>query len=333
MRRSLGLLVLAGLVSAAHAQAPWKPERNVEILVASKAGTGPDRLARMIQKLWSEQKDMNFTTSISTRAGGGGTILWTYMTQKRGDPHYLMITSYNIVVNHIVGKSAITYTDFTPVSLLASEWIGYSVKADSPFKTIQELAAAIKADPDKYPIAVSSNAGGANHIAASLMLKAAGVDLKKAKFVIYSGNNEATISVMGGHSVMTAGSVGGIAPHFSNGSTRVLAFAAPQRVGGIFAQVPTMTEVGLPVLANNWRLVMAPKDLTPAQAAYWDEAFKRLATSDEWNKMMQSQYLTNSYLGAADLRKYLDRQYGEVRQILTDIGMAKPPGSAVTTAK
>jgi putative tricarboxylic transport membrane protein len=332
MYRCAGVLVLACVASAAHAQTPWKPERNVEILVASKAGTGPDRLARMIQKLWSEQKDMNFTTSVVTRAGGGGTILWTYMTQRRGDPHHLMITSYNIVVNQILGKTTLTYTDFTPVSLLASEWIGYSVKADSPYKTIQDLLAAIKADPDKFPIAVSSNAGGANHIAASLALKAAGVDLKKAKFVVYSGNNEATISVMGGHSVMTAGSVGGIAPHFSNGQTRVLAFAAPQRIGGIFANVPTMTEAGFPVVANNWRLVMAPKDLTPAQSAYWDEAFRRLATSDEWNKMMQAQYLANSYLGAADLRKYLDRQHGEVRQVLVDLGMAKPPAAA-TAAK
>ena len=139
---------------------------------------------------------------------------------------------YNIVVNHIVGKSTLTYTDFTPVSLLASEWIGYSVRADSPYKTLGDLIAALKADPGAFAIAVSSNAGGANHIAASLLLKAAGVDLKRAKFVIYSGNNEATISVMGGHSGMTAGSVGGIAPHYGNGQTRVLAFAAPQRIGG-----------------------------------------------------------------------------------------------------
>ena len=268
---------------------------------------------------------MNFTTSVVTRPGGGGTILWSYMNQRRGDPHHLMITSYNIVVNHIVGKSALTYTDFTPVSLLVSEWIGYSVRADSPYKTLGDLVNALKADPGAFAIAVSSNAGGANHIAASLLLKAAGVDLKKAKFVIYSGNNESTISVMGGHSGMTAGSVGGIAPHYSNGQTRVLAFAAPQRVGGIFANVPTMTELGYPVVANNWRIVMAPKDLTAVQASYWDDAFRRLATSEEWNRDLQAQHLANSYVGAADLRKYLDRQYGEVRQILTDLGMAKAP--------
>ena len=311
--------------TAAHAQTPWKPERNVEILIASTAGTGPNRLARMIQRVWSEQKDMNFTTSVVTRPGGGGTILWSYMTQRRGDPHHLMITSYNIVANHIVGKSALTYTDFTPVSLLVSEWIGYSVRADSPYKSLGDLVNALKANPGAFAIAVSSNAGGANHIAASLLLKAAGIDLKKAKFVIYSGNNEATISVMGGHSGMTAGSVGGIAPHFSNGHTRVLAFAAPQRVGGIFANVPTVTELGYPVIANNWRIVMAPKDLSAAQSAYWDNAFRRLATSEEWSNDLQAQYLANSYLGSADLRRFLDRQYGEVRQILTDLGMAKAP--------
>jgi putative tricarboxylic transport membrane protein len=323
MMRLLVFAQLALCACLAHAQPGWKPERNVEILVASTAGTGPDRLARTIQRLWSEQKDTGFTTTVVTRPGGGGTILWSYMNQRRGDPHHLMITSYNIVVNHIVGKSLLTYTDFTPVSLLVSEWIGYSVRADSPYKTLGDVVKVLRADPGAFAIAVSSNAGGANHIAASLLLKAAGVDLKKAKFVIYSGNNEATISVMGGHSGMTAGSVGGIAPHFSNGNTRVLAFAAPQRVGGIFANVPTMTELGFPVVANNWRLVMAPKDLAPAQAAYWDITFGRLAKSEEWSRELQAQYLANSYLGAADLRKYLDQQYGEVRQILGDLGMAK----------
>jgi tripartite-type tricarboxylate transporter receptor subunit TctC len=229
---------MACAASAACAQAPWKPERNVEILIASTAGTGPDRLARMIQRLWSEQKNMTFTTSVVTRPGGGGTILWSYMNQRRGDPHHLMITSYNIVVNHIVGKSALTYTDFTPVSLLVSEWIGYSVRADSPYKTLGDLVNALKADPGAFAIAVSSNAGGSNH---------------------------------------------------------------------------------------NWRIVMAPKDLTAVQASYWDDAFRRLATSEEWNKDLQAQHLANSYLGAADLRKYLDRQYGEVRQVLTDLGMAKAP--------
>jgi putative tricarboxylic transport membrane protein len=316
---------MACAAPATRAQTVWKPERNVEILIASTAGTGPDRLARMIQRLWREQKEMDFTTTVVTRPGGGGTILWSYMNQRRGDPHHLMITSYNIVANHITGKSALTYTDFTPVSLLVSEWIGYSVRADSPYKTLADLLNALKADPGAFAIAVSSNAGGANHIAASLLLKAAGIDLKRAKFVIYSGNNEATVAVMGGHAGMTAGSVGGIAPHFGNGQTRVLAFAAPQRVGGMFASVPTMTELGLPVVANNWRLVMAARDLTPAQSAYWDGAFRRLASSPEWNKELQAQYLSNSYLGAADLRQYLDQQYSEVRQILADLGMAKPP--------
>jgi putative tricarboxylic transport membrane protein len=309
---------------AAHGQS-WKPERNVEILIASTAGTGPDRLARMIQRLWAEQNP-GFTTSVVTRPGGGGTILWSYMNQRAKDPHHLMITSYNIVVNHVVGKSPLTYTDFTPVSLLVSEWIGYSVRADSPYKTLHDLLSALKADPGAFAIAVSSNAGGANHIAASLLLKAAGIDLKRAKFVIYSGNNEATISVLGGHSGMTAGSVGGIAPHFANHQTRVLAFAAPQRIPGMFANVPTMTELGYPVIANNWRIVMAPRDLALAQAGYWDGMFRKLATSEEWSKELQSQHLSNNYLGAAELRKYLDRQYGEVRQILTELGMAKAAG-------
>lgn len=320
------LFVALGWAGAnACAQTAWKPQRNIEILIASTAGTGPDRLARIIQRIWQEQKIMDVTSSVVSKPGGGGTILWAYLSQRTGDGHHLMITSYNIVVNHITGKSALTHTDFTPISLLVSEYIGYDVRADSPIKSIADLVDAFRKDPGAFPIAVSSNAGGASHIAVSLFLKAAGVDIRKIRVVVFSGYNEATAALLGGHVGLIAGSAGSIAPFLANGQTRTLALAAPQRLDGIYAVVPTLTESGFPVVANNWRLVMAPKGLTAAQTAFWDDVFKRLTTSEEWNKELRSRYLSNNYLNSDETRKYLAQHYGEIKQILTEIGLAKQP--------
>ncbi len=316
--------LLAAAAGTVQAQSAWKPDRNVELLIASTAGTGPDRVARIIQRLWREQKMVDATTTVVTKPGGGGAVLWAYMAQRPGDAHYLMITSYNIVVNHILGKSTQTHTDFTPISLLISEYIGYSVRADSPFRTLADLVNGFRENPEAYPIAVSSNTGGANHIAIALLLKAAGVDLKRLKVVVFSGYNQAMTAVLGGHAAVVSGSAGAIAPFQANAQARTLAFASPQRLGGIYAGVPTTGEAGYRFTANNWRLVMAPKGLDAAEIAYWDDVFRKLATSSEWKQELETNYLSNDYLDSETTRKYLAEQYGEVKQILTDLGLVKP---------
>lgn len=306
-----------------NAQTSWKPQRNVEIVIGSSAGTGPDRVARIIQRIWREQKMMDAPSSVSNKPGGGGAVAWAYLNQHAGDGHYLLITSYNIVANHITGKSELTWSDFTPISLLITEYNGYYVRPDSALKSVADLVNGLKNDPGAFPIAVSSSAGGSVHIAVGLLLKAGGVDLRKVKVVVFPGANEVVTAVMGGHAGLGGASAGSMAPHFKNGQIRVLAFAAPSRLGGIFATIPTASEAGLRVTANNWRLVMAPKGLTAAQTAYWDDAFRRLATSEIWEKELEANHYSNNYLDSDQTTRYLSQQYGEVKQILTEIGLAK----------
>ncbi len=325
-KNTVALAIAAALAVASgvvHAQTAWKPERNIEIVVGSSAGTGTDRTARLIQKIWQEQKAVPFPTTVINKPGGGSAVSWAYMGTHAGDPHYLLVTSYNLVTGHITGRSKITYTDFTPISLLISEYIGFAVKADSPYKTLADLAKALKDDPGAVPIGTSSSAGGANHIAVGLLAKAAGADVKKLKVVIYSGGGEALAGVLGGHVALWVNSASSIAPPYAAGTIRPLAVASPQRLPGVLAALPTATESGLPVVADNWRLVVAPKGLSAPQVAYWDNAFKSLAASEAWNKDLSAAHMSNSYRNSADTTRYIAQQYGEIKGMLTELGLAK----------
>ena len=322
MRLAVAMMV-AVASGAAGAQGSWKPERNIEIVVGSSAGTGTDRTARLMQKIWQEQKAVPVPTTVVNKPGGGGAVSWAYLGPKAGDGHYLLVTSYNLVTNHITGRSNVNYTDFTPVSLLISEYIGYAVRADSPYKTLGELARALRDDPGAVPIGTSSSAGGANHIAIGLLAKAAGADVKKLKVVIYNGGGEALAGALGGHVALWVNSASSIAPPYAAGTMRPLAIASPQRLPGALAALPTATEVGLPVVADNWRLVVAPKGLSSAQVAYWDNAFKALTQSEEWNKDLAAAHMSNSYRNSADTTRYIAQQYGEIRGMLTELGLAK----------
>lgn len=308
-----------------HAQGAWQPERNIEIIVGSSPGTGTDRTARLIQKIWQEQKSVPVPVTVINKPGAGGAVAWAYMVPKAGDGHFLQVTSYNLVTNQITGRSRLTYTDFTPISLLLSEYIGFAVKADSPIKTLADLVKALKDDPASVPIGTSSVAGGANHIAVALLAKAAGADVKKLKVVIYSGGGEALTATLGGHVALWVNSASSIATPYAAGSIRALAIASPQRLPGPLAALPTATEAGLKVVADNWRVVIAPKGLSPAMVAYWDNAFRTLAGSDEWNRELEKARMTNGYRNSADTTRYIAQEYGDIKNILTELGLAKAP--------
>ncbi len=317
-------LVLAAASGAASAQGAWKPERNVEIIVGSSAGTGTDRTARLIQKIWQDQKALPVPVAVVNRPGGGGAVSWAYLAGRGGDAHALLVTSYNLVTNHITGRSPQNYSDFTLISLLVSEYIGFAVRPDSPYRTLAELAKALRENPDAITFGTSSAAGGANHIATGLFARAAGADLKRLKVVIYNGGGEALAAMLGGHVTVWVNSASSIATPFAAGTIRPLAIASPQRMPGALAKLPTAREAGFPMVADNWRLVIAPKGLTPAQVAYWDQGFRALTQSKEWNDDLAAANMPNSYRNSAETTKYIAEEYNDIRDILVELGLAKP---------
>jgi len=103
----------------------------------------------------------------------------------------------------------------------------------------------------------------------------------------------------------------------------VLAVSSAQREGGTLAELVTFKEQGADAVFFTWRGFMAPKGLKPAEIAYWDSVFSKLARSDEWKKDTEKQFWNAEYLLSADTRKHLDRENEVMKGILTELGLAK----------
>jgi putative tricarboxylic transport membrane protein len=171
-----------GMLAAALAAGPaaaqeWKPQKNVEIVVAAGAGGSADRGSRVAQKYLQALPGMPSVT-VSNRQGGGGTLAWTYIAQHPGDPHYLGTLSPGLVTSEIVGASQLSYRDFTPLNILMREYIVVSVKADSPLASAQDLAARFRKDPASVSFGFAAALGNQNHVVIGMMARAAGVDPK-----------------------------------------------------------------------------------------------------------------------------------------------------------
>lgn len=320
-RTVLACCAAASWVSGAAAQT-WKPEKNVELIVPGGAGGGQDRTARIMQKIMQEGL-VPTTVTVVNRPGGGSNLAYVHLNQFAGDGHYLASATATLLTNHILGTSPLNYTHFTPVSVLYGEYIGFAVKADGPFKTGRDIIERMKTAPDSVSFAFGTSAGNANHIGIALALKAAGIDAARMKAVIFKASIEATSALMGGHVDVVATPMSTYLPVLGTGKVRIVAIAAPQRVGGKFADVPTWKEQGYNAVMPSFRMFIGAKGLEPRQLRYWDGVFAKLAASDEWKKELAANEWQSSYMNSADSLRYLDAMAQSYRNVLTELGLAK----------
>jgi putative tricarboxylic transport membrane protein len=207
--------------------------------------------------------------------------------------------------------------------VLYGEFIGFAVKADGPFRSGRDIIERMKAAPDSVAFAFGTSAGNANHIGIALAMKAAGIDASRLKVVIFKASIEATNALMGGHVDVVATPVSTYLPVLGTGKLRIVAIAAPQRVGGKFADVPTWKEQGYNAVMPSFRMFIAAKGLDARQLRYWDGVFAKVAASEEWRKELAANEWQSSYMSSAESSRYLDARYGEYRKILTELRLVK----------
>ncbi len=162
-----------------------------------------------------------------------------------------------------------------------------------------------------------------NHIAMALLAKAAGGDAKKLKTVVFQGGGEAMTALLGGHIDVNSSAANNVVPHQEAGKLRVLGVAAPRRLGGVLADVPTWKEQGVNALVTNWRMVAGPKGMTAAQILYWDGVLGKLTQTGEWKKDLELNAFENTYHNSAATGRYMNAEYAQFRAALSEVGMAK----------
>ena len=305
------------------AQQAWRPDRNVELIVGSTPGSGQDKTARVIQRIWKDARLVETTSAVVNKVGGGGVIADTYVVQRAGDAHTLMTASPTLLTNHIAGRSKLNYTDFTPVALLFDEYIAFVVRPESPFKTGTELIAALKKNPASVSFGFGTSIGNANHISIALLAKALGIDAKEMKVVVFNSASDASIAVMGGHIDVVAATANTVATQIDGGKMRALAVAAPQRVGGVYAKVPVWREMKVDAVASSYRSIFGPKGFTPAQVAYWEAVFARVVEDASWKQEVESNLWVLHYVPGNAFRKLLEDEYASLAVVMGNLGLAK----------
>ena len=313
------LLLTATIATAAEPE--WKPSKPVELVATNAPGGGSDRILRLMVKVLHEQKAMDVPVNPVNKPGGGGAVAYAYINQQV-DGHHLVLANKSIITANIVGRGP-SYTEFTPVVNLFSEYISVTVKPESPIKSGADLIDRLKKDVSSVALGIATSIGNPNHQGVAVALSKAGIDIKKTRNAIFPSGGAATTAMIGGHVDVAPVTASFGASLLRNKQVRILAVAAPQRLGGVLAEVPTWREQGYDAVVTNFRVFLGSKKMTPAQVAYWERAFRRLSESEEWKKELAENFWPNDFMAAAEARKLLDRDDAHERVFLKELGLTK----------
>src|SRR5215468_10511054 len=250
--------VFALAVLAAPAQAQDYPNRVIRIVVGFAAGGGNDIFARLVGAKLSEL--IGQSVIIENKPGAGARLANEYAANQPADGYTLLVSASGgmSVATAIYPKLGYHPTkSFVPLTMIANFPLILAVSTDHPAKTVPELVAWMKANPDKSNYATSSPAFTIATELFKLKTGAPGVAIP------YKSSNESILSVISGQSLLTIADPPPTTPQVKGGQVRALAVLDPKRLDDL-PDVPTMTEEGVPdVNVSLWSGLFAPAHTPP----------------------------------------------------------------------
>ena len=227
-------LALMGATSAWSQAYPSKP---IKLISPYPPGGGTDAAARIIAQALGDQMGQQIV--VDTRGGASGLIGTELAAKSAPDGYTIVLGNVAPLAILPAATSKLPYDplrDFSPISLVALSDYVLTVHPSLPVKTVKELLALAKENPDKLTYASSGNLGEP-HLAGELMNLLGKV---KTVHIPYKGNGPAAIAVMSGESTMMFGTGPSVVPHAHSGKLRMLATTGPKRS---LENLPAMNEL------------------------------------------------------------------------------------------
>jgi tripartite-type tricarboxylate transporter receptor subunit TctC len=265
--------ILATAITSASAQEdPSKyPTRPIHIVVGFTPGGGNDVLARIAGQKLSES--LGQPVIIDNKPGGGAIVATEYVAKSAPDGYTLLVGASGAMAVNPAVYARLPYDslrDFIPLSELGSFPLILIVNASSPIKSVAELVAYAKANPDKTNYSSSSTAF---QLVTELFKQKTGAPMQE---IPYKGANDSVMAVISGQVTATIADAGPASGQIKGGQVRALAVATPKRSEDL-PDIPTMKEAGAEVDAVLWSGIFAPKNTPPAIARKLEGEFMRIA--------------------------------------------------------
>lgn len=297
-------LVLLGALPGAAQDYPAKP---IEVVVGFAPGGGTDMVARAISDVAA--KYLGQPLVVNNKPGATGIIGSQYVYGSKPDGYTLLVAggSETVSVPHFKTLPFNPIVDFDPVIRIMVERIGFYVRTDSPWKSMKELIAAAKQNPEKYTYA-TAGVGGLHHATVLVTEKRTGVRLTH---VPHKGGAETLAALAGGHVNVAMASPNEAYALKQGGRVRCLAITALER-SPTEPDAPTMRELGYDVYIDNQKGFVFPKGVPQPIRQKLHDAVKKAYDDPQFRASAEKLKLELSYLNGDDFRKALKAMYDQI---------------------
>lgn len=324
--RAKSVLILAGILTAGTgggAEPGWRPARPVAFIVGAAPGGSIDLTARILQRVWEEQRIVRTPMVVVNKPGAGNGIAWAYLNERGADGHAISIGTTNLVTNPVIGSHDLGWRDVTPLAILFDDYMALVVRADSPLRDMRDVAERLRRDPGALSVAFAPGLGSGSHTATAVSLKSLGVNVKDARFVTYKSAGEALTAMYGGQIDIVTATAANLPGHLQAGRLRVLAVTAPKRLGGALAGAATLREQGFDGVFTNWRAVIGPGGMRREHIAYWEGALREAAGSESWRRELERNFWTANFLTGAAAKRFIESSAKDFAALWAEVGVKK----------
>jgi len=303
----------------------WEPTRNVEFIVPAGTGGGADQMARMVQGIVAKHNLMKQTMVVVNKAGGAGGEGFLDIKGAKGNPNKLVITLSNLFTTPLATGIPFSWKDMTPVAMLALDEFVLWVNADSPYKTVQEYVAAVKAAPDGQFKMGGTGSKQEDQIITVALEKAIG---KKMTYVPYKGGGEVAVQLVGKHIDSSVNNPIEAVAQWRAGKLRPLCvfdskpLPVKEKIAGdmSWADIPTCKSQGLDIEYLMLRGVFMPAGVPKEAVDYYIDLFKKVRATPEWAQLMKDGAFNQSFMTGADYAKWVENEEKRHRDLMKEAG-------------
>jgi putative tricarboxylic transport membrane protein len=317
MKKLMVVLIVAMSWIALFGVAQAKfPERPINVVVYLKPGGAGDVFVRRFEKIAAKYTDAKFV--VINKPGAGGLTALTQIISGKADGYNLAYVTKSNIAKFAEANAKIKIDDLDWLAMMVSDPESLIVNKNSPIRTLEQIVADAKAKKGAQ-IWVGPAAGGNDHIMARKTWRALGIE---AKWVPFESGEEAMVTLMGGHGVVYVGNPGDVVgrPDLEN-----VVIAAPKRLGGTWANIPTFKELGVPGLDEEimWRGFAIKKGIPEEVRNFYHDLIAKVSSDPQWQKYIEEEGADAVFYKDEKFKELVKEDFKDFTEVLKELGAAK----------
>lgn len=291
----------------AHAD-PSYPNKPIELVVPFPPGGGTDAMGRAFAE--AARPHLSQPIVVSNKSGATGSVGLAYVASSPADGYKATMVFAELLTIPLLGINKVSYEDFQPIARFTSDPSSITVKADAPWKTVEEFVAYAKSNPGKVTIANAGN-GSVPHLAAALLGEKINTTFAH---VPYQGSAPAILGLLGGQVDATTVAYGELKAHVESGKLRTLAVMDNKRLPKL--DVPTLKEKGIDMNSLVWRGIAVPKGTPTDIVNKLRDVAAKVSNDPAFQETLVKQNLTFSYADSAEFRAAMAAQSNDYKRLI-----------------